>query len=88
MDSIALWLEDENESVDRVTRRILRDRSDILSLNDRSLDLKVQKRSTRISNIIKLGTVLKLLGQGGYQPYWTRPSVRAIPTVDVSLFER
>lgn len=35
MDSIALWLEDENERVDRITRRILRDRSDILSLNDR-----------------------------------------------------
>ncbi|XP_065368827.1 putative nuclease HARBI1 [Calliphora vicina] len=36
MDSVALWFEEENENVERITRRILRDRSDILSLNDQS----------------------------------------------------
>lgn len=34
MDSVALWFEGENEHEERITRRILRDRSDILSLND------------------------------------------------------
>lgn len=35
MDSVAIWMADENEPVARITRRILRSRCDILSLSDR-----------------------------------------------------
>ncbi|TMW43847.1 hypothetical protein DOY81_011073 [Sarcophaga bullata] len=77
MDSVALWFNEEDEHVERITRRILRDRSDILSPNDNRCvfvvlnviqhNLIVPKRSTAIPTAIKVAAALKLLGKGGYQ---------------------
>ncbi|XP_075151458.1 uncharacterized protein LOC142225560 [Haematobia irritans] len=81
MDSVALWMENEDE---RMERRILRDGVDFMQLTDAMFvrnfrlnyvlesirsQLLTTQRSTGVTPEIKLGVTLKFLGQGGYQQH-------------------
>ncbi|XP_053968830.1 putative nuclease HARBI1 [Anastrepha ludens] len=74
MDSVALWDESSEESI---SRRFIRDNSNIMSLSDQSFvqnfrlskeEMKSPTRATPIPYIIKVATTLKFLAQGAYQP--------------------